>query len=272
MMRLGLLASLGVALAAPLAAKQIEPADLERLPAADIYLLGELHDNPVHHENQARAVAAIAPSAVVFEMLSPAQAAAGADADRADPQALEAALGWSASRWPDFALYFPIFERSGSAQIYGAALPRDLVRGAVGTGAAAQFGPDAAAYGLDQPLDAEEQSIRTEAQAVAHCNALPEAILPGMVEAQRLRDAAFARTTVEALADTGGPVVVITGNGHARKDWGMPRFLRRVLPEARILSIGQIAGGPPEAEFDLWLSTVPSPDNGDPCEAFRKTN
>ncbi|NNK77697.1 MAG: ChaN family lipoprotein [Litoreibacter sp.] len=272
MTRFGILASIGAALAAPLAAKEIGPGDLATLPAADIYVIGEVHDNPVHHENQAAAIAALAPSAVVFEMLSPEQAAAGQDVDRADAQALEEALSWSAARWLDFALYYPIFARSGTARIYGAALPADLVRGAIGAGAAAQFGADAAAYGLDQELEEEEQSRRNTAQAVSHCNALPEEMIPGMVEAQRLRDAGFARTTLKALEETGGPVVVITGNGHARKDWGMPRFLRRILPEARILSIGQVVGGPPEAEFDLWLSTAPSPDNGDPCDVFRKSN
>ncbi|MDF0603033.1 hypothetical protein P1J78_19995, partial [Psychromarinibacter sp. C21-152] len=39
-------------------AEEIGPAGLSDLPAADVVILGEIHDNPVHHRNQARAVAA----------------------------------------------------------------------------------------------------------------------------------------------------------------------------------------------------------------------
>ena len=34
-------------------------------------VIGEVHDNPHHHRNQARAVAALKPGAIVFEMLTP---------------------------------------------------------------------------------------------------------------------------------------------------------------------------------------------------------
>jgi uncharacterized iron-regulated protein len=95
-------------------------------------------------------------------------------------------------------------------------------------------------------------------------------MLPGMVEAQRLRDAVFARTTLEALADTGGPVVVITGTGHARKDWGMPVALRYAAPEAKVVSLGQLEAPPEDpAPFDLWRVSEPPP-RGDPCAEFFK--
>ena len=53
-------------------AEALEPEDL---PRADVVLLGEVHDNPAHHAFQAEAVAYLAPRALVFEMLTPAQAA-----------------------------------------------------------------------------------------------------------------------------------------------------------------------------------------------------
>ncbi len=65
---------------------------------------------------------------------------------------------------------------------------------------------------------------------------------PAWSQAQRLRDAALARAVVEAMAATGGPVAVITGNGHARRDQGMPAVLGRPHPTLRVLSIGQIEG------------------------------
>ena len=86
-------------------------------------------------------------------------------------------------------------------------------------------------FGLDAALDPEEQATREAGQMAAHCDALPDHVLPGMVEAQRLRDAALSRAIVAAILETdGGPVAVITGNGHARTDWGIPPMLTRALP------------------------------------------
>lgn len=263
---------LGVALVAPFCvsaqASELTQATLADLPPADITLLGELHGTPDHHANQARLVALIAPKALVFEMLSPEQATAGQSVDRNDVDALDAALGWSASPWPDFAVYAPIFAAAPDAKIFGAALPRDRVVAAIETGAAAQFS-DAARFGLDQPLPEAEQSLREDQQGTAHCDALPPAMLPGMVEAQRLRDVAFAKTALDALEDTGGPVVVITGNGHARKDWGMPVYLRAAAPGVTVTSFGQLLSTSETAPFDHWIVTQAGPDEGDPCDAFK---
>jgi uncharacterized iron-regulated protein len=94
-------------------------------------------------------------------------------------------------------------------------------------------------------------------------------MLPAMVAVQRLRDAALARAVVRALAATGGPVAVITGNGHARRDWGLPRVLARVAPEARVHVLLQgeedvvPEGGHDEVVF------APAAPREDPCAAFR---
>ncbi len=263
---------IGAALVAPLcfsaAAAELTVEKLDQIPRADIILLGELHGTPAHHANQAKIVERIAPKALVFEMLSPAQAAAGQSVSRTDQKALDAALGWSDSAWPDFELYAPIFAAAPEAALFGAALPRDKVVAAIETGAAAQF-HDAANFGLDQPLPAAQQAQREKDQGTAHCDALPEAMLPGMVEAQRLRDAAFAKTALDALDQTGGPVVVITGNGHARLDWGMPVYLRNAAPDVSVTAFGQLVDAADSPPFDAWIVTKPAADAGDPCDAFK---
>lgn len=257
-------------IALPAAAREIGPADLAHLPAADVVILGEIHDNPAHHANQAVAVAAIRPRALVFEMLTPAQAARAKGVDRNDAAALETALGWKGTGWPDFSLYAPIFAAAPEAQVFGAALPVAEVRAAVKAGAAQVFGKGAARYGLTAPLPEAQQKRREADQMRDHCDALPPRLLPGMVAAQRLRDAAFARAVVAAHDKTGGPVVLITGSGHARKDWGVPAALALAAPGLSVLSVGQIEGAPDGAEpFDLWLTTKPTP-RPDPCAAFRK--
>ncbi len=251
-------------------AEALEPSAFGILADYDVVIVGELHDNRAHHDNQAAIVSRIAPKALVFEMLSPSQAAGAADISRTDKDALEAALNWSDTSWPDFGMYFPIFEAAPGAKIYGAAVPFETVRASIENGAATEFAGDAGLYGLSQPLVAAERKRREDLQSEAHCNALPAEMLPGMVEAQRLRDASFALTTLQALEKTGGPVVVITGHGHARKDWGIPRFLKRAAPEVKTAAVGQILQPADAPPYDFWIVTGDyTPQDGDPCTAFK---
>ncbi|SOC01877.1 ChaN family lipoprotein [Rhodobacter maris] len=262
-------------LACPAAAEEISAADLPHRVLAEapqVLVLGEIHDNPGHHQNQAAAVAALAPKALVFEMLSPEQAAKVTPELIAQPAKLGEVLGWEAAGWPDFALYAPIFAAAPEAKIYGAALPRAQVRRAFTEPLGALL-PEGARYGLDTPYPADVQTeLEAETQA-DHCDALPPEMLPGMVAAQRLRDAAFAQTTLAALAQTGGPVALITGSGHARTDRAVPALIARADPAVRLLTLGQLerpAEGKidPDQPFDIWIVTDPTPRE-DPCAAFR---
>jgi uncharacterized iron-regulated protein len=105
-------------------------------------------------------------------------------------------------------------------------------------------------------------------QFEAHCEALPEEMLPVMVDLQRLRDAVLARAVKRALDETGGPVAVIAGNGHARKDWGAPAALGRVS-DVPVFALGIVEPGGEEGAFDA-VETVPAVEREDPCEVFRK--
>lgn len=106
--------------------------------------------------------------------------------------------------------------------------------------------------------------------AASHCGALPQAALPGMVEAQRLRDAALAAAALKAREETGGPVLVIAGTGHVRTDWAAPALLAMAAPDLRLHALGQGEGDPgPDAPFDA-VRTAPPVDRPDPCAAFRR--
>ena len=236
---------------------------------ADVVFLGELHDNAAHHQRQAVYVADIAPTALVFEMLTQAQADLVTPELAADEAAMEVALGWNASGWPDFSMYYPIFAAAPEAVIYGAAVPRDVARRAMETGMAEAFRGDAEAYGLTVPLPQDQQAAREALQLAAHCDAMPAEMLPVMVDIQRLRDAELAYSAVQAFEAHGGPVVVITGNGHARMDWGAPVYLMAAAPGLRVMSLGQGEEDvPPSGLFDL-VESAPEVDRGDPCAAFR---
>ena len=260
----------GLFFGATAGADEIDLADLARIDA-DVVILGEVHDNPAHHINQATAIAALRPKALVFEMFGPDAALAASRLPRHDATALARALDWTGSGWPEFSFYHPIFLAAPDAALYGGALPRGEVRRAVEEGAAAVFGEASALFGLDDPLPEDQQISREALQMSAHCDALPEHVLPGMVEAQRLRDAALSRAIVAAMLETGGgPVAVITGNGHARTDWGIPPMLARALPEASVISVGQLEHTPERAvPHDVWLVTDPV-ERPDPCAAFNQ--
>lgn len=237
--------------------------------AADVVVLGEVHDNPHHHLRQAEWINGLAPSAVVFEMLDREQAAK-VNAGWSNLEALSDNLQWQSSGWPAFDIYAPIFAAARDLQVFGAAIPRDSARAAMQRGIVASFGEDAARFGLDQPLPDGQQNIREAFQQTAHCNALPDHLLPMMVDIQRLRDAELARTTLQALTETGGPVVVITGNGHARKDWGLPVYLTTAEPTIALFSLGQSEDGrAPDGLFDLVMD-APGVSREDPCAVFSK--
>jgi uncharacterized iron-regulated protein len=104
----------------------------------------------------------------------------------------------------------------------------------------------------------------------AHCDALPPEMLPVMVSIQRLRDARLAQVALQAFKDTGGPIAVVTGNGHARRDWGAPAVLEHADPSIEIFALGQGEGeDAPPGTFDV-VKNAPPPERSDPCESFRK--
>ncbi|NEX47548.1 ChaN family lipoprotein [Pseudotabrizicola algicola] len=257
---LGLFGATGVAEAGKIGAGM-----LDAMPRAEVVVLGEVHDNAEHHMNQARAVFSLKPRAVVWEQMT-AETASRVPLDLSDREAVARRLGWAESGWPDFEMYYPIFVAAGRARHYGAEVPRELARRAVSEGALAVM-PDGP--GLRRLLPEAEQAAREAEQLAAHCDAIPVEVLPGMVQAQRLRDAYLAEAVLRALAEVGPPVAVITGSGHARRDWGVPAVLAEAAPGLSVLSVGQIEGvAPAAAPFDMWVVTEAVPRQ-DPCAAFR---
>ena len=83
----------GAAAASPVTQCAFEP---------DVLMIGEVHDNPDHHATQAALLAASDPSAIIFEMVTAAEAQRITPALARDPEALEAVLDWENSGWPAF--------------------------------------------------------------------------------------------------------------------------------------------------------------------------
>jgi uncharacterized iron-regulated protein len=258
-------------MAAPFAWAQVAPekAPLQALSGAHVVFLGEIHDNPTHHLIQSDLMAGLGPSAVVFEMLTPEQAALMEAGPFKTLTELDALIGWEAAGWPDISIYGPVISQSMGKPIYGAGVPRAQVRPVMETSAAKAFGPEAARFGLSAPLPEDQAIARNKLQADAHCGAMPDEMLPLMVEVQRFRDARLAQVALEAFETHGPPVVVITGNGHARKDWGAPFALFQANPAILIAAVG-LFEKPQEKRppYDSWMVTE-AIERPDPCLAFK---
>lgn len=272
--------------ALPLESVQAQAADgavldltalADALAGADLVVIGEVHDNPLHHRIQAFLAERLAGApgglkGLAFEMIPEAREAA-VNAARAEGRAtaeLAEVIGWGDLRWPDFAYYAPILAAAPEAYVAGGQPPRDALMRLAQEGLSGA--PEAARFGLDAPLPDAQQEAREAGQIAAHCDALPAEMAPMLVNAQRLRDARFAAALLRAHERGGGRSALITGSGHARTDFGAPALLRRAAPERRVLSVGlEEAGGGATAPYDFRIET-PSRAHlrEDPCAVFER--
>ena len=264
----------------------IEPPELaRRLSAADFVLLGEKHDNTDHHRLQAWALEQIIASGrrpvVAFEMVAPEQEP-GLRRHLADHpgqiEGLDTALDWAGNHWPDWPNYRPIFAAALAAGLE--IRPANLAMPDVRSLARGQSLPAAtlALYRLDQAPDiATAEAMATEIRDV-HCGQLPEAMVSGMVDVQRGRDAAMARAMTSA-APSGA--VLIAGAGHVRADRGVPAQIAAMAPNRTVFSLAFVEVGDdhpdpasygeewgvPRPPFDaVWFT--PRANDDDPCAGF----
>lgn len=243
--------------------------------SCDFVLLGEVHDNPRHHASRARLLAALGgPVPVVAEHL-PRTAAPmlvpGVSGD-ALRQALEAA-GFDARGW-EWPVHEPLFAALAKAgdPLRGGNLENEITRRVAREGPGA-LPPDLRALIEAAPLSASARAALEQDLESGHCGRLPSSMLPAMVWAQRGRDASMALAMGAELmgwrAMGGrGPVVLLAGNGHVRRDYGVPQLLARLVPGARMLSVGFVEEneGVPAARgvYDLVWATAAA-KRKDPC-------
>jgi uncharacterized iron-regulated protein len=236
----------------------VDRATVEREAAASRYvLLGEKHDHPEHHRLQRELLAAIAKGrkpAVVFEMIDvddqPKVDAAPREAD-----AIGEATAWKARGW-DWPLYRPIVALALEEQlpIVAGNFPRAKIKALFHHGSE---GPSTEideatkkSLGVDRPLPPALERDLEDELAASHCGKLPKELLPTFALAQRLRDGQLAER-MRTRATAGG-AVLIAGEGHVRRDRGVPWY----LPAGETYAIGFVElerGKPaPDAYGDLY--------------------
>lgn len=254
-----------------------QDALLAGLRDARYVLIGEQHDHPDHHRLQALILRGLAKSpvqSVAFEMLNE-DVQAGVDL-ATDLALFEQAVNWAKSGWPAFELYRPIFEviYQTGLKIRVAHPNRETLRSVFTDGLKPWPPEQVTRLALTPPIAAPLQSSLEAQIRKEHCGYAPEKIVKPMALAQNVKDAWMARALVDAKGEGGR--ALIAGNGHIRRDRGVPLYLKRhdqrPIRSIALLAVHAEAQTPADyhpERYDFMIFT-PRVDDIDPCVRFKK--
>jgi uncharacterized iron-regulated protein len=271
------LTAAAVATAAPVELHPNPGALVQAMQGHRIVLLGEVHDNAVQHALRAAAlrqwVVRGARPALAFEQfdrerqpdIERARRERPGDADYLIAQA-KASGDW---RWESYRPFVAL-ALEYDLPIVAANLSRGEAMHVADDGWSALFDP---ATRSALRLDALPTDLRRKheaAIAIGHCNLLPAGALPALTRAQMARDIVMAQSIRPYV---GRGVVLLAGNGHVRRDIGVPFWLPADAARDAI-SIGVLErddGSEPKsaADFDAYVITERA-ERTDPCKELAK--
>ncbi|KQZ42411.1 ChaN family lipoprotein [Duganella sp. Root1480D1] len=236
-----------------------------------VLLLGEVHDNKEGHklrfeDLRQRVEAGWRPAIAMEQFDRESQGLL----DEAQKGCLDASCvinvmnkkGW------DWQLYHPIIQLalSNHLPLVAVNLSRNDASKVVRDGVASSFdAATVAAYKLKDPLPADLRRGQEKAIQEGHCNMAPDMMLPGMVNAQVARDIWMAKLIRQQQPRD---VVLIAGNGHVRKDIGVPRWLNAIEPRLNVRTIGFIEPDGLQGSYDE-IRKVAAQKRTDPCAKFK---
>lgn len=272
----------------------ISPTDyIAALSKATHVLLGEIHDNGDHHRLQGWVVSRLGGGAraVVFEQFRADQQSilngfmAGLDAagetTAAQVEKLFLATGWARSGWPEKGLYAPLMAAVVSARMAMLAgnPPRQRVMEVARQGLDAISADARGRLLLDRELGAALDEALLEELEASHCGLMPKSAFGNMAKAQRFRDGYMARVMADAAIGE-QKSVLIAGNGHVRRDRGVPWYLARMAKAedgGGIAVVGHVEVDPGRsraADYSVagtydYIVFTPVAARKDPCEKMR---
>ena len=184
---------------------------------------------------------------------SPAQVQALADQ-------LEALAGGAQAGW-DWALYRPLIKLAlqQGLPLVAANVSRGDARAVIQQGLAAR--------GFEAAVPADILAVQAAAIQASHCGRVDATTARRMAQAQVARDQFMAR---QLVAHAGRGAVLLAGNGHVRKDQGVPRWLPPELQaRSRVIGFLEADAAQDAGAFDEVVPSPPQPRD-DPCAAMRR--
>jgi uncharacterized iron-regulated protein len=243
----------------------------------DYILVGESHPNPCDHAAQAAVLAALLDAgqrpAIGLEMVDVTRQdmLAAFQAGKLAVADLPRALDWEKNWGFSFSLYAPIFELAArhGLPVYALNLSSELARRA-GARGVTSLSPAESALLPGEILPAGEKATqRLTAFFAEHAAMMPKskaspADEPSEAARERLRsfmtvqalwDTQMAFAAVAAQARSGRPALILAGGGHVEFGDGIAARIRRLDPDAAILTIMPWRGGldPESGEADLFF-------------------
>ena len=194
---------------------------VKKLSEAEYVLLGEEHDQALHHSQRAELIRLLTSkrkTLVSFEHVSVKYEELLREHIQ-DPVQLRKVLDWDNSGWPHWDKFRPLFAAVADAS----AVPVAGMR------------PNQAKledYGLAAKLPHQERL-----EKILRDSHPPSAKFPisKMVAVQRSWDAGMAASLDSNDAQSR---ILLAGNGHVRKDFGVPWYLAFKHPDASIVAVG----------------------------------
>lgn len=195
---------------------------LQRLPAYTYVLIGEEHDQPVHHQIETYLMQKLEQkrplAAVVLEMLSVDQQAQINQLQQQQTplfaEEIPAQIGWKYWDWHQYQDLI-ISRLSSTTPLIAANLTEAEVK---------------TLYAGAQPLRGSisvTPQVRTQlAQLIQTHHPLPPNILEKAVTVQQFRDRRMAEMLVKNTQNSTAYVLLAAGNNHVRKDLGVPLHLQ----------------------------------------------
>jgi uncharacterized iron-regulated protein len=248
----------------------------------DYLLLGERHDNLVHHEHQTWFIRQLSQNqvqaSVAFEMIDNYQGGRLARQTITSADQMIKVLNQFKTSWKYETRYKDLFAEVIKAgyRIDAANMNRKRLMHMVMQGEDS-IPPEYKQILQKTPLtDAQAASLQEEIKQ-SHCNMLDDKTSKKMVMGQRVRDAIIA----QSLLKSDLPLkVLIAGAGHVRNDRGVPIYLQG---QGKIMTVGftEVADGRNDARlyterwdtdeipFDIvWFT--PQVKRGDLCAQLKK--
>ncbi|NOU00553.1 MAG: ChaN family lipoprotein [Gallionella sp.] len=262
---------------------------LSRIKAANILLLGEVHDNRLHQEYQLKLLKAqldsgSRPSLMMEQFDSENQASLDAslsNTNRDDAFSRAADL----IKFGDWKLYAPLLSAAVDYKlpIIAANIANLQLQPVMRQGFDAYDPADLKRIKINEVWSEDRDNYLSQHIEGTHCGQISPQWRAGLVRGQRLRDALMVDAAVPSF---GRGIVAIVGRNHARRDIGLPLYFSVRRPSTRMLSIGLVEVIPGmdapqlyatetatgEAPYDvIWFS--PRLDRSgrfDPCAGMRK--